>query len=78
MTGGTFTFSSGSPVSFGALVNDGSATVISLPSPVTTTSLLLTVTSVSSTTTSVGLGDIQIFAEAVAGCVSCSEALFFH
>lgn len=61
ITGGMLTFDDGSSVTFGALVNDGSATYVNLTSAVTTSSLLLTVTSVSSTTSSAGLAEIEVF-----------------
>ncbi|ORY58336.1 hypothetical protein BCR35DRAFT_271227, partial [Leucosporidium creatinivorum] len=61
ITGGMLTFDDGSSVTFGALVNDGSATDVNLTSAVTTSSLLLTVTSVSSTTSSAGLAEIEVF-----------------
>ena len=61
ITGGTLTFSDGTTVNVPSLNNDGTATTITLPNAVTTTSLLLTVTSVSSTTQNVGLSEIQAF-----------------
>lgn len=61
ITGGTLAFDDGSSVTFGALVNNGSATYVNLTSAVTTSSLRLTVTSVSSSTSSAGLAEIQVF-----------------
>jgi hypothetical protein len=61
VTGGTLTFSDGSTVTVPALNNDGSATTVTFPSK-TTTSLLFTVTSVSASTSNVGLAEIQAFA----------------
>ncbi len=60
VTGGTLTFSDGSTVPVPALNNDGTATVVTFPAK-TTTTLLFTVTSVSSTTTNVGLAEIMVF-----------------
>jgi hypothetical protein len=60
ITGGTLTFSDGSTVVVPALNNNGSATVVNLTSPETTTSVQLTVNSVSSTTQNVGLAEIQV------------------
>lgn len=61
MTGATLTMDDGSSVKVGALNNAGSATYIDLPASVNTTTLLLTVTSVSPSTGSVGLAEIQVF-----------------
>ncbi|GAA5902982.1 hypothetical protein JCM6882_009662 [Rhodosporidiobolus microsporus] len=58
--GGRLTFSDGQVVSIGALTNDGSATNFSIPS-IVTTSIKLTVTSVSSSTSSVGLAEFAVF-----------------
>ena len=65
VTGATLTFGDGSSVSTGALFNDGSATVINLASPVKTSTLQFYVTSVSDTTGSAGLAEIQVFGSAV-------------
>lgn len=59
--GGTLTFSDGTSVSVGALVNDGSSTLVNLATPVTTSSLEFAVTSVSGSTGSAGLAEIQVF-----------------
>ena len=57
---GTLTFSDGTVVSFGELPNAGEpGLTVTLPSPITTTSILMTVTSVSSTTLNIGLSEIQ-------------------
>ena len=69
MTGGTLTFSDTSVVSFGYLNNDGSATMVQLQSPMITTSVLLTVTSVSTSTGNVGLAEIQAYG---AACLACT------
>ncbi|KAM0787997.1 hypothetical protein ACM66B_006198 [Microbotryomycetes sp. NB124-2] len=60
--GGTISFGDGSSLNVGSLVNDGRATVVRLSSPVTTSSLVFTITSVSDTTTSAGLAEIEVFA----------------
>ena len=64
ITSGTLTFSDGSTVSVPSLNNDGSATVVDLTTPVTTTSVQLTVSTVSGTTQNVGLAEIQVFSAA--------------
>ena len=66
ITGATLKFSDGTTVTVPALNNDGSATTVMFP-PVTTTSLLMTVTAVSSTTQNVGLAEIQVFPNPVSG-----------
>lgn len=58
--GGLLTFSDGTRIEFGPLNNDGSATVINLANTVKAKSILLTVTKVSSTTTNVGLSEIEV------------------
>nr|WP_246406479.1 discoidin domain-containing protein [Modestobacter versicolor] len=58
ITGGTLTFSDGSTVAVPALADDGSAVTVTF-TPRTTTSVRLTITSVSSTTSNVGLAEIQ-------------------
>ncbi|GAA6015570.1 hypothetical protein JCM10207_008130 [Rhodosporidiobolus poonsookiae] len=68
MTGGTLTFSDNTTVSFGALANDGSATLISLPGNVVTDSIFLYVTSVSSATGQVGLAEFQVYGTLCPGC----------
>ncbi|HEU5373870.1 MAG TPA: hypothetical protein VFV38_00375, partial [Ktedonobacteraceae bacterium] len=60
ITGGTIQFSDGSSSSIGPLNNDGSATAYSF-SARTNTNLQLNITSVSSSTTNVGLAEIQVF-----------------
>jgi hypothetical protein len=60
ITSGTLTFSDGTVVSFGELPNDGTTGVtVTLPSAITTTALLMTVTGVSSTTLNIGLSEIE-------------------
>ncbi|GAA5869289.1 hypothetical protein JCM8547_005186 [Rhodosporidiobolus lusitaniae] len=76
ITGGTLTFSDGSTLSFDELWNDGSPTVLSLPRNYTTTSLLLTVTSVSSATSNVGLSEIQVYGTVVSNSSSSSASAF--
>ncbi|KAL8279274.1 hypothetical protein RQP46_008311 [Phenoliferia psychrophenolica] len=58
--GGVLKTSTGATVTVGNLVNNGGATTVSVPS-LRTTTLLFTVTSVSSTTSSVGLSELQVF-----------------
>ncbi|KAK4052066.1 hypothetical protein OIV83_002360 [Microbotryomycetes sp. JL201] len=62
ITGGSISFGDGSSLSVGSLANDGSATVVRLSSPVSTSSLVFTITSVSDSTTSAGLAEIEVFA----------------
>jgi len=59
ITAATLTWSDGTVVQVGTLPNNGSALTITLPKPVTTTSLLLSITRVSSTTLNIGLSEIQ-------------------
>jgi len=68
MTGSTLTFSDGSTVSVGALANDGSATLVTLPGTVVTQMIVLAVTSTSSSTSNVGLAEFQAFGELCVGC----------
>ncbi|BGP00320.1 hypothetical protein JCM10021v2_004001 [Rhodotorula toruloides] len=59
---GNVTFADGSSVLFGALPNDGSSPLIlNFASPITTSSLNLTITAVSSSTANSGLSEIEIF-----------------
>ncbi|KAL8279275.1 hypothetical protein RQP46_008312 [Phenoliferia psychrophenolica] len=57
----TLTFSDYSSMTIGPLYNDGSATVIPLASPILTSFILLTVTSVSSSTGNTGLAEFQAY-----------------
>ena len=57
---GTLTFDDGTAVTVGALANDGSATAVNFTTRATST-LLFTVDSVSSTTSNVGLAEMQVF-----------------
>lgn len=61
VTAGTLTFSDGTSVAVPALDNTGAGTTISFPAR-STTSLRFSVTGVSSTTSSVGLAELQAFA----------------
>jgi hypothetical protein len=60
ITGGNIQFSDGSSVTVAALPNDGSACTLSFPAK-TATWLQLNITSVSATTTNVGLAEIQVY-----------------
>ena len=60
ITGGTLRFDNGLIIQTGALANDGSAVNISVPS-INTTSIFFTITSVSSSTTNVGLSEFAVF-----------------
>ncbi|KAM0752192.1 hypothetical protein T439DRAFT_312308 [Meredithblackwellia eburnea MCA 4105] len=73
ITGGTLTFSDGTSTTFGALYNDGSATLIQLATPKTTTSILMTVTSVDSGTQNVGLAEFRAYGTAVGGTSTSSS-----
>ncbi|KAI5475263.1 Carbohydrate-Binding Module Family 1 protein, cellulose binding protein [Pseudohyphozyma bogoriensis] len=75
VTSGTLTFSDGSVVSFGALANDGSQTIVQVGN-ITSTSVLFTVTSVSSTTSNVGLSEIEVFGTAAATSSNSSSSAF--
>ena len=61
VTGGTLIFSDGSEARVGSLPNDGSPLTVSF-SPKTVTSVRFVVTSVSSTTSNVGLAEIEALA----------------
>ena len=66
ITGGTLTFSNGTSVAVGALNNDGSA--VSVPfAPRTATWVRLTVGSVGSTTSSVGLAELEAWGVPASG-----------
>ncbi|GJN87828.1 hypothetical protein Rhopal_000783-T1 [Rhodotorula paludigena] len=68
ITGGTLTFSDGSSVPFGALANDGSATLITLAGPVITSYIKMDVTSVSTSTGAAGLAEFRAFGTECPGC----------
>lgn len=68
MTGCTLTFSDGSSVSVGALANDGSATLVTLPGTVVTQMIVLAVTSTSSATSNVGLAEFRAYGTICDGC----------
>ena len=74
ITAATLTFSNGSSVSVPALNNNGSATTVNLSSPVTTTSLLMTVNSVKATTQNIGLAEIQVFPPQTSGQTPTANA----
>jgi hypothetical protein len=62
ITSGTLAFSDGTVLSFGALANAGTPGLTVTPTtPITTTSVLMTVTGVSASTLNVGLSEIQAF-----------------
>jgi len=60
ITGGTLSFSDGTSVATGSLVNAGTATTITFPAR-TVTSLQLTIGTVSSATQNVGLAEIEVW-----------------
>jgi hypothetical protein len=65
ITSGTLTFSDGTVISFGELSNAGTTGLTVTPTtPITTTTLLMTVTGVSATTANIGLSEIQAFGSA--------------
>ncbi|KAM0756053.1 hypothetical protein T439DRAFT_283260, partial [Meredithblackwellia eburnea MCA 4105] len=66
--GGTLTFSDNSTVSFGFLNNEGSATLVTLDTPVVTTSILMTVTAVATSSSNVGLAEIKAYGNPCATC----------
>ncbi|GAA6060598.1 hypothetical protein JCM10212_004577 [Sporobolomyces blumeae] len=61
VTAANVSFSDGSFVAIGALENSGLATYFNFSTPVTTSSLRFTVTGVSSSTSNVGLSEIEIY-----------------
>jgi hypothetical protein len=69
ITSGTLTFSDGTVVSFGALPDTGgtgeAGLMVTPSSPITTTTLLMTVTGVSATTHNIGLAEIQAWGSVV-------------
>ncbi|HEY7371617.1 MAG TPA: PIG-L family deacetylase, partial [Polyangia bacterium] len=65
ITSATLAFSDGSSVNVGALPDNGVSLVIALP-PVTTTSVLLTITGVAATTENIGLSEIEAWTSAAA------------
>lgn len=65
-TGGTLTFSDGSSVAVGALPNDGIPLTVAF-APRSVTSIRFTVTTVSATTASVGLAEIEAWGVPAAG-----------
>ncbi|GAA5837713.1 hypothetical protein JCM11251_002303 [Rhodosporidiobolus azoricus] len=69
LTGATVSFSDGSSINIGPLDNAGGPTVFNF-SPRAVDSMFITVTSVSSTTTSVGLSEIQVYYIAPASSTS--------
>ena len=60
ITGGNITFSDGSQVTVGTLPNGGAGSAITFTAK-TVTSLQLNITSVSSSTSNVGLAEIQVY-----------------
>ena len=60
ITGGTITFSDGTSIAVGTLPNNGAACTLTFPAK-TETTIQLTITSVSATTTNVGLAEIQVY-----------------
>lgn len=60
ITSATIAFGDGTRVQVGTLMQDGSATFISLPNNVTTTTLRFTVTGVSASTKNVGLRELVV------------------
>ncbi|GAA6029989.1 hypothetical protein JCM8097_009203 [Rhodosporidiobolus ruineniae] len=61
ITGGTVYWADGSTLAIPSLNNDGSATVVNLSTPVNTSSLFYWVTSVSSSTSSAGLAELEAY-----------------
>jgi hypothetical protein len=59
---GTVLFDDGTSITFGELVNTGAGTYLNLSTPVTTTSIKVTITKLSSTTTYAGLAEIEVYA----------------
>ncbi|KAK4052092.1 hypothetical protein OIV83_002386 [Microbotryomycetes sp. JL201] len=74
ITGGTLTFADGSSTSFGALANEGSATLVQLDQAVVTDSITLSVTSVGPSSSSVGLAEIRAYGDLCKGCAFTSAS----
>ncbi|KAM0787970.1 hypothetical protein ACM66B_006172 [Microbotryomycetes sp. NB124-2] len=74
ITGGTLTFADGSTTSFGALANEGSATLVQLDQAVVTDSVTLSVTSVGDSSSSVGLAEIRAYGNLCKGCAFTSAS----
>ncbi|GAA5841179.1 hypothetical protein JCM3766R1_001696 [Sporobolomyces carnicolor] len=68
ITGCTLTFSDKSTVSVGALANDGSATLVTLPGTVVTQMVVVAVTSTASSTENAGLAEFQAYGAACPAC----------
>ncbi|GAA5852849.1 hypothetical protein JCM8547_004705 [Rhodosporidiobolus lusitaniae] len=68
MTSGTLTFGDDATISFGALANDGSATLVQLEGTVVSDSIFLYVQSASASTGQVGLAEFQVFGTPCPGC----------
>lgn len=64
ITAGTVEFDDGTTLDIGPLDNAGAATNVTFDQPITTSTLLFTVTGVSSTTGNVGLAELMAFGEA--------------
>ena len=73
ITGAFLDFSDGTEVSVGALYNNGSATVFTFD-PIYTNTLTMTVGTVSSSTGSVGLAEIQVYGSGYAATATASAS----
>ncbi|GAA5954834.1 hypothetical protein JCM3765_007787 [Sporobolomyces pararoseus] len=68
ITGCTLSFSDNSSVTVGALANDGSATLVTLPGNVVTKMIVVAVTSTASSTQNAGLAEFQAYGTLCPGC----------
>ncbi|BGP49050.1 hypothetical protein JCM10450v2_004929 [Rhodotorula kratochvilovae] len=71
ITSGNITFSDGSSIAFGALPNDATTPLyLNFATPITASSLRLTVTGASASTSNIGLSEIEIYSVSSAGFTS--------
>jgi len=68
ITGCTLTFTDGSSVPVGALANDGSATLVTLPGSVVTSMIVVAVTSVGLPSPNIGLSEFKAFGTLCSDC----------
>ena len=71
ITAGTLSFSSGSPVSVGPLLDNGSATTVTFSSR-TVTSLTFTITGIGPNSHDVGLMEMEVYGDCQQGCTGCT------
>lgn len=64
ITGGLITFANGGVITIPSLINNGSALILNLATPISSASFVFKVTSVGPSSQSVGLSEIQVFSAA--------------